>query len=290
MTRIVGTERDERLTGTVAADTIDGYGGDDTLIGAGGNDALWGGDGWDLLDGGDGDDELLGGPGGDVIRGGSGNDLLFGFGYRFDIDLSFEDAPNLLIGGAGDDFLISELAGDTLVGGLGDDTLSVRFSPADDETSMFGGSGSDLFVIDGSRSGGILIADMTDLDAIVFQGVNTATADFEVEVLNGRTAVTVFARFGSVRVELLGEHPEIEGSLDTYVEGISSHEVVFLRLAEGETVASSNEFLDGTAGADSLDGGTGNDVIYGWEGNDTLVGGAGIDFVDGGAGDDVIYL
>ncbi|HRQ81756.1 MAG TPA: tandem-95 repeat protein, partial [Azospirillaceae bacterium] len=53
-------------------------------------------------------------------------------------------------------------------------------------------------------------------------------------------------------------------------------------------VNTSNDLVDGGAGADSLSGGGGDDTLIGGEGNDTLVGGAGLDALYGGLGDDVL--
>ena len=118
----------DRLDGGAGNDLL--YGGDraDTLLGGTGMDLLYGGEGDDILDGGDGDDVLEGGYGDDVVHGGSGND-------RF-----------VVRGGQGND---------TFWGGEGNDVLISSSQYLDESFPLFadslliGGTGDDLYVIDG---------------------------------------------------------------------------------------------------------------------------------------------
>src|SRR5690606_11776180 len=96
------------------------------------------GDGYVFGQGGDGNDRIYGSANGDVLIGGNGNNLLVGAGGN-DILVSYgmadataepEKQCDVLMGGDGDDMLIA----------LGDSAVS---SPV----HMYGGSGSDTFVI-----------------------------------------------------------------------------------------------------------------------------------------------
>ena len=64
---------------------------------------------------------------------------------------------------------------------------------------------------------------------------------------------------------------------------------VALTIRNDDTVAgSSNEWIKGSASADTLDGGAGNDTILGFAGDDSLSGGADNDSVSGGSGNDTV--
>lgn len=103
MSRVAGTQSDDRLFGDNDRNFLFGGDGDDLLSGRRGNDDLQGGDGNDVLKGGRGRDILAGGNGDDSLSGGRGWD-----------DLS---------GGAGADVLNGWRGNDTKTGGGGADVF-----------------------------------------------------------------------------------------------------------------------------------------------------------------------
>ena len=59
--------------------------------------------------------------------------------------------------------------------------------------------------------------------------------------------------------------------------------------AEGDTLGSDIELLNGGGGDDTLGGNASNNYIFGGVGNDTIRGGAGNDVLDGSSGDDQLF-
>lgn len=110
-----GNRRKNRIEGNGRGNVLSGLAGNDTLLGNSGNDRLFGSTGKDQLFGGDGGDELFGQQGNDRLSGDRGNDLLSG-----------EDGRDVLIG----------------YGGV-----------STERDRLFGGTGSDTFVLGTRREG-----------------------------------------------------------------------------------------------------------------------------------------
>lgn len=111
-----------------------GDAGNDSLVGGTAADTLFGGAGNDVLDATQQGADLLYGEGGnDTLRAGSDSDTLFG--------------------GLGNDVLYAALVGGTdnggelLYGGDGDDTLYAGVAVTGVADSLYGGAGSDKFVV-----------------------------------------------------------------------------------------------------------------------------------------------
>lgn len=225
------------LYGTENNDQIGGFGGNDTIYGFGGNDILSGGDGNDTLNGGDGNDVLYGNDGNDSLVGGNGLD--------------------------------------SLAGGSGDDTLnSINTSTDFGVISLVGGTGNDVYQVDGSF--GIVEGLAEGIDTVRSRGsVYPLPDNVENLVLTSGT----YAWGNNLNNEIIGN------SLNNLFYGEGGNDEI-----SGGT---GNDTLNGDAGSDTLNGDAGNDQISGGNGNDTLNGGAGSDnFFFGGvipwAGIDII--
>jgi len=134
-----GTSTDVLTVGGAEGGELAGQAGNDFLFGATGQDVLRGGAGSDYLSGDANDDRLFGGAGNDSLESGPGEDHLFG--------------------DAGNDRLVADEGRGVLVGGSGDDLLVVR---SGDELQLHGGTGDDVYRIDGDAWGTARLAESRD--------------------------------------------------------------------------------------------------------------------------------
>ena len=292
-------------------DKIHAGAGNDTVTAGTGDDAVYGSNDGDWVYGGTGDDSLEGGAGSDNVYGGSGADYLGG-GWNNDS----------LYGGAGSDTMIADHGSDYMAGGSGDDIMRGGY-----ETPDFGGSsdrmgpGDDLYIgqaLYSSNNDARLIVRMDG--SIVVQIDNDGNGTLEVYNVFGHTVLgaerlhvgtdgnliaydkdgNILASTGSSSGSPGELVMQTDGNLVYYDEsdsafwalGTSGNNNSF-SVAEG----SSNDTMDGGAGADtiygeggadSLTGGSGDDVIYGGTANDSISGAAGADSLDSGSGDDTV--
>lgn len=197
--RLRGEAGHDLLTGGHGADRLLGGRGADTLEGGSWGDFLNGGGGRDLVQGGAGNDRMAGGGGSDTLLGAGGADTLTGNG-KSDVLRGGRDSDHLsggaggdrLFGNAGDDLLSGNAGFDKIRGGGGADTLeggaqadrlyggAGRDRLIDDDATMSGGGGRDLFII-ASAQADVLIQDFAPgLDRIRFlEGVN-GVEDLEI--------------------------------------------------------------------------------------------------------------
>ena len=257
-----GTANHNSMIGNVGNNELLGGNGNDTLTGGGGLDTLVGGAGNDLyvIDGGDTVTELAAGgfdtvessasfvldantenltlTGGASVNGtgNAGNNVMIGNG-----------GTNVLTALGGNDALEAGGGTDTLDGGDGNDTLDGWGSTA----RMIGGTGNDLYYVDGSDT--IVEALSEGTDTVESSSTHTLAANVE--------NLTLISWAGNINGTGNTDNNSIIGS-------------------DG-----SNK-LTGAAGNDTLDGGNGDDTLRGDDGIDSLVGGAGNDQLDGGVGAD----
>lgn len=156
----------ENVSGSSHDDFIEGDEADNTFWGNAGHDQLLGGEGNDRLEGGEGDDSLNGGEGDDVLIGGAGSDTAF---YDSTLSAVFVDLINqtasgdrsgrdtlsgienvrgtsradVIFGNSGDNVLRGLTGDDIISAGAGNDTLQ-----GDDNATLIGGTGSDVFITD----------------------------------------------------------------------------------------------------------------------------------------------
>ncbi|MGI9413656.1 MAG: calcium-binding protein [Hyphomicrobiales bacterium] len=162
--QLIGLDGDDRLSGRVGDDRIEGGDGNDTIRGGRGDDDLSGEDGDDHLRGGQGEDEIAGGEGDDDLSGGAGNDALEG--DEGNDDLYGGRGEDDLRGGEGNDALYGGRDADRLAGGVGDDLLT-------------GGLGADTFVFNLTDVGTDTIADFGRGDDVIEIGTFLGVTSFE---------------------------------------------------------------------------------------------------------------
>lgn len=258
------------LLGTSAGETLTGYAAaDDTIDGQAGNDTIWGRSGHDTLSGGLGGDTLRGEDGNDTLNGGADADALWG--------------------AAGDDIIDGGTGNDTLLtGGLGNDTY------------YFGlGDGQDM-VYNGNYSSGTAESDAAaTTDKIIFRA-GIATTDVTVRRIDGnlRLSINGTSDYITVNNHFYQDSPSSGAGIDEvrFNDGtiwtqaqISSWVLDGTSAAENlYGYASTDDVIDGLAGADFIYGRTGNDLLRGGDGADRLYGEGGYDILVGGADNDIL--
>jgi Ca2+-binding RTX toxin-like protein len=265
------TAGNDTIVGTPGSDWIDGQAGDDSINGQGGNDTLFGNTGNDTLQGDAGGDFLYGGTGNDSLRGGAGNDYLTG-----------NSGDNIIYGDEGDDTIVLEESGVTQVfGGSGSDTFIIGwFSGSQTSISNIGDFDFNFDVLSFPFTSYAINLGLT-LDAVGSgNDIRLVIGPHTVNLLN---PVLPALRFGSA-----GADNMIGSLLDDTLNGLGG-----------------NDTLNGGAGGDLLIGGDGDDqlvdsnnifegassdTLQGGDGNDQLIDGRGNDLLEGGSGDDTINL
>ncbi len=151
---INGNTLNNVLTGTSYDDSIYGFAGDDILSGGHGNDYLNGGDGNDVLDGGFGFDYIDGGNGIDTVTYNfysEGINLNLRTGVvSFPRNSTLTDTViNIenVVGSSGNDALYGNSLNNTINGNWGNDILDAYGHGISERDTLFGGSGSDLFIL-----------------------------------------------------------------------------------------------------------------------------------------------
>ncbi|MEU4419990.1 calcium-binding protein [Actinoplanes sp. NPDC024001] len=139
--RLVGRSGNDQLYGGTNADRLTGGGGVDSVNGNSGNDVLYGNSGNDLLNGGSGDDQQYAGTGNDQFwtwgPGTDGSDLMSGGSGRDSVKYVARTLPIVV----------------DLDGAKGDDgAKGERDSVGADIEDLFGGSGDDVLVGNGSAN------------------------------------------------------------------------------------------------------------------------------------------
>ena len=313
-TGVNGNALANKITGDGDINGLSGFGGNDTLTGNGGDDGLDGGAGADLMVGGSGNnsygvddvgDKIVeSGPSTDhelvdssinYILGANLEDLFLsgtaveGTGNALGNHIQGSNENNLLVGLGGNDSLAGFAGKDLEMGGDGNDTLEAWIADAD---TLVGGSGADLFRLNGNASigAGHIIADfdmlggdkieLTSLLIGTFDPSTSNIADFlRTTTVNGSTIIErnfdgVGADFEQV-FTLQGVSTDVAGLIETGV---------LVSLPAFPAAAPTK----GGAAANSLDGGGESDLIFGLAGDDTLNGLGGADTLDGSAGKDAL--
>lgn len=207
-------------------------------------------------------DTLVGTTSADAIDALGGDDTIYG-----------QAGNDTLAGGAGNDRLLGDAGDDVLEGGSGNDELQ-------------GGAGNDLY----------LMAPNSGSDTLY---------DFDPTVGNidtVRMAAGVLPEDVSVSRDLSNLHLTWNGGAEHlrlvgWFNG-DAYQVERLEFANGTVwtvddltaripgASEANDYLVGSAAAETIDAFGGNDIVYGQAGDDTLSGGDGNDTLDGGTGQD----
>jgi Ca2+-binding RTX toxin-like protein len=319
----------ENITGSAFNDQISGDGNDNIIDGGTGNDLLAGGEGldvysvlttasvpWDfimpesfgngtvtdpsggvdtisgfegvggtpfndLLEGNSDDNRILGFDGNDTLYGQDGNDSLSG-----------NDGLDQIQGGAGNDTLYGDDGNDTvwgndgfdeIWGGAGSDVFPIAPPPLDSQGAVNYINdfvqGVDLIGL----AGGLTFGDLNLEDDIVydFPGGNAVLAVLSY----GGTAINASTLTQNDFVTI---DPEVAPAAITDGGGGTSGDDFIFGSAEADTLAglAGHDSLNGNDGSDAIDGGSGSDVIDGGGDNDMIRAGSGDDTATGGAGDD----
>ncbi len=301
LTRIEGVH----LTASAAGSFLEGTGFRDALIGAQGNDELDGRGDADRMVGGAGDDRYrVENPGDTVVElEGEGTDTVLS---QIDYVLPTH-VENILLrttdqpatdpvrgeGNASDNVLFGNFVNNVLIGGAGNDTfwggfsLGSDYGPGDDD--LYGGTGDDIYVIEGNFNGFDTIHDVAlPGEGNRLQFGNSVRPEDVLFVQEG-SFLRITNAGGTDGVVLADFDPSgITGSLVTEVVAFSNgvedvtggYETSLLALmhptlgsdnAEMMTGTSSAEVIRALGGDDVLAGGIGNDVLLGGTGNDTYL-------------------
>jgi Ca2+-binding RTX toxin-like protein len=216
--------------------------------------------------GGAGNDIVVGNAASNYIDGGSGNDTLAGsvggYGYLYSSDV--------VEGGAGDDVLIDFDFG--------------SYYTYSEDTSLFGGSGNDLYVLGDSLGfvGG-LDTGGTDTALLISSG--------SIEALEGVENVVLYGTGGAEDVRGLAAINSVFRAVydEAYTDSLdNAFDATGNELVNRITGNGLDNLLAGMAGNDTIDGGIGNDTLDGGTGNDSLIGGAGNDTYYVNTGDIVV--
>ncbi len=331
-----GQDGDDDLTGNDIrdsnyADLIDGGPGNDTLRGLDGPDTLIGGPGADTFFSENSIISLFApefisystSPGavdidtgvlienGRYVGRGLGSDaegdILFNaeniIGSDFNDTIS---AGGIVRGGGGDDYLtdnsvtpIRLTSGINLNGNEGNDTL-VGTSNAFRGTSFNGGSGQDLFIVNGDARGFYIddytsedtvdvsaeSLEFTDVDTVVAAASLDASNNLQIEI--GDNRYLVFNGLGLDDVRTINfifrentnqPDPVVTPDPDTDPEPDTT--------PDPDPTVGGNQVERGGNASENISTGNGDDRLIGLGGADTLVGNGGDDFISGGTGDDI---
>lgn len=324
---IGGHQGTDLLVGGDGNDVIDGGAGHDWLHGGNGNDTLYGADGDDLLVGGAGDDYLNAGSGINTLIGGDGSDTI-DIDQLGKLDTVFAATANsvsqsdIIRLGSGID-----MAGNLYHREGGDLVITLRsgqmiYTPETTYTTTTPDNGPETWVIPESYvynetgRGQLRIKDFFltrfAIDAFQFAGGTIAGADLWRQLLANEQLVSSVAREGGGTRQIVIDGQEaaswtsIVTDLDT--QGRIIEQTVYDDSSAATTVygdgdniiytdetvhyvdgLGGNDWIRGTALADTLVGSAGNDILIGDGGNDTLIGGADNDTLSGDAGNDALY-
>ena len=286
--RLIGTAASVR-GGDYGEAIVANAGRASVLAGMDGNDTLWGGAFADTLEGGTGDDIIRGQGGADVMIGGEGNDqyvitgagtqVIEYFGEGVDtvwiavnnftlsdnIEIARLSAPGAvsLTGSSGADQLVANQgAGSALQGMGGDDTLWGS-SLAD---TLDGGDGDDI--IRGQGGADVVIGGTGNDQYVLFNAAATvqeaAQGGYDIVYMGGAGSFTIGDNVEEARLTDAGN--ELIGNALTNVL-VGNNAGLASKLNGG----AGDDYLFGTAAADTLIGGAGNDTIYSYGGADRLV-------------------
>ena len=177
---------------------------------------------------------------------------------------------------------------DTQLGGAKDDTLF--YSGGID--SLAGGAGNDTYrIINDLGAGSVVIDDAGGTqDTLAVQNLKGGLAQFSVERSGDDLLIKGYDWDTGVQAFTLTiKNQYTTGTIEKFV-GVSEVGVLGAAwdMSTSMTGGAANEYIFGTALADTLSGGGGNDDLYGAGGNDSMLGGDGDDVLRSGPGSDTM--
>ena len=259
------------LTNTEGARTATGNDGDNQIIALNhGTVKVDGKAGDDLISASTLSATIYGGVGRDTIFGSDFDDVLYGNVAQFSNPADFLPDDDSISGGDGNDTIFGGDGVDTLLGGDGNDEIHTQ---AREITTLMGGLGDDVYVVDDPAG----IFAVLSIDESSGDGVDTVRSivdvDFRALRPNGSPVVSGMIE----NIELSEGFFKVGGKLvlkgATFGRGADNSNRI--------TGNSLNNTLEGFAGPDTLIGGAGNDTLNGDDGSaaarDELYGGKGND-------------
>ena len=177
---------------------------------------------------------------------------------------------------------------DTQLGGAKDDTLF--YSGGVD--SLAGGTGNDTYrIVNDLGSGSVVIDDAGGTqDTLAAQNLKGGLAQFTAERAGNDLVLKGYDWDTGVQAFVMTiKNQYTTGTIEKLV---CVNEVgvwgAAMDMSTSKTGGAGNEYIFGTALADTLSGGGGNDDLYGAGGNDSMLGGDGDDVLRSGAGSDTM--
>lgn len=244
------------LTNTEGARTATGNDGDNQIIALNhGTVKVDGKAGDDLISASTLNATIYGGVGRDTIFGSGFDDVLYGNVGQFSNPADFLPDDDSISGGDGNDTIYGGDGVDTLIGGDGNDELHTQ---AREISTLMGGLGDDVYVVDDPAGGFAVLA----IDESSGDGVDTVRSIVDVD-------------FRALRPN---GSPVVSGA----VENIELSEGFFM--VGGKLVLKGATFGRGADNSNRITGNSLNNTLEGFAGPDTLIGGAGNDTLNGDDG------
>ena len=275
-----GSVFNDILTGNAGINAINGGGGNDSISGAAGSDTLYGGNGNDQIDGGADGDALSGAAGTDTLAGGAGNDAINGGADA--------DAIN---GGAGIDIADYNGSGVGVTVNLATNINTGGYAQGDMLTNVENVQGSafaDTLTGDGVANTLWGMAGNDGLNGGA--GWDTLEGGDGDDQLNGGAGGDIL-RGGAGADHLTGGADSDTASYWDSTAGVTINLQTGVNTggtAQGDTIASDVEIINGSNRNDVMTGNALANELVGFDGIDTLSGGGGSDTLRGGAGADVL--
>ena len=288
---VTGSDHSDYMVGTSGANMLTGGAGNDFLYGMGGNDLLIGGTGVDRLIGGDGVDTITYAGSAAGVEAYLNNGISWD-GTSMDFLETIENVTgsdhadyfvgttgsNILIGGAGNDFLYGMGGDDLLIGGTGVDRL-VGGDGIDSITYEDSAAGVEVYLDNGISWDGTSMDFLDSIenvdgsdhnDYIVgAAGANLLIGGAGDDILYGMAGDDLLAGgagvdrlYGGDGVDTISYTTSATG-VEIYMNsGVSwdGTSTDFLDSIENVVGSNHNDYIVGTAGANSLDGGGGTDT------------------------------
>jgi Ca2+-binding RTX toxin-like protein len=324
---LTGSSAANTITGGSGNDTIDGVGGADVIAAGGGNDSVTYRGTETSIDGGTGTNTLvmnaaatvnLGN--GDQTSGDSTTVANFqnvnASALSLAVSITGTAVANTVIGGSGNDIIDGAGGVDVISAGLGNDTVSYYGT----ETSIDGGAGINILILDSAITVNLGSADVTSGDSFNvanFRNVDASALSAAVSLTGSSSANTITGGSGNDTIDGAGGADVIAAGggndtvtyhgTETSIDGGSGSDTLVLAAGgitavnfavgagsdqtTGDILSVTNfESLDAIviSSALTVTGSSGANMITTGSGNDTIDAAGGADVINAGGGNDTV--